>query len=88
MQPARSTASTASTAPVQPPVLALPIAALARFRRLMNYEGWDVDLARMCTDRPYAYQCLATAHTSNDDRLRSAALQLFAAYDRNPDLLH
>jgi hypothetical protein len=69
-------------------VHALPIAALARFRRLMNYEGWEVDLPRMCIDRVYAYQCLATAHTSSDERLRAAALQLFATYDRNAGLLH
>jgi hypothetical protein len=61
----------------------MPIMAMARFRRLMNYEGWDVDLPRMCVDTAYAYQCLATAHTSNDPRLRQAALGLFEAYDRN-----
>lgn len=65
------------------PVLALPIIEMARFRRLMNYEGWDVDLPRMCIDTAYAHQCLATAHTSSDARLRQAALQLFEAYDRN-----
>jgi hypothetical protein len=65
------------------PVLALPIIEMARFRRLMNYEGWEVDLPRMCIDTAYAYECLATAHTSSDERLRRAALQLFAAYDRN-----
>jgi hypothetical protein len=69
-------------------VHALPIAAMARFRRLMNYEGWDVDLARMCTDAPYAYQCLATAHTSSDARLRTAAMQLFEAYGRNRATVH
>jgi hypothetical protein len=64
-------------------VLPLPIITMARFRRLMHYEGWDVDLARMCVDTAYAYACMATAHTSSDERLRSAALQLFDAYDRN-----
>ena len=59
---------------------------MARFRRLMNYEGWEVDLPRMCIDTAYAHQCLATAHTSSDERLRRAALQLFAAYDRNQNL--
>ena len=53
-------------------VLALPILPLARFRRLMKYEGHDVDLARMCIDADYAYRCLAAAHTSNDERLRCA----------------
>jgi hypothetical protein len=64
-------------------VLAMPIMAMARFRRLMNYEGWDVDLPRMCVDTAYAYRCLATAHTSSDERLRQAAMNLFQAYDRN-----
>ena len=64
-------------------VLPLPIIEMARFRRLMNYEGWEVDLPRMCIDTAYAHQCLATAHTSNDECLRRAALQLFAAYERN-----
>lgn len=73
------------------PVLALPILEMARFRRLMNYEGWEVDLARMCVDTAYAYQCLATAHTSSDERMRSTALRLFETYDRNASpspLLH
>lgn len=66
-------------------VLPLPIGVMARFRRLMNYEGWDVDLPRMCVDTAYAYACLATAHTSGDERLRSTALALFGAYDRNAE---
>jgi len=70
-----------ATAPAS--VLPLPVIALARFRRLMNYEGWEVDLARMCVDTDYAYACMATAHTSSDERLRQAALALFDAYDRN-----
>ena len=64
-------------------VLPLPVFKLARFRRLMNYEGWDVDLPRMCIDTAYAHACMATAHTSSDQRLRQAALELFEAYDRN-----
>ena len=67
------------------PVLALPLGVMARFRRLMNYEGWEVDLPRMCTDIPYAHECLATAHTSGDERLRRTALALFEAYDRNAE---
>jgi hypothetical protein len=64
-------------------VLPLPVSALACFRRLMQYEGWAVDLTRMCADADYAHQCLATAHTSSDERLRHAALSLFDAYARN-----
>jgi hypothetical protein len=76
--------------PDSAPVLCLPILALARFRRLMNDEGWEVDLPRMCVDTAYAYRCMATAHTSSDARLRLAAVGLFEAYDRNtaPFLLH
>jgi len=64
-------------------VLPLPVHQLARFRRLMAYEGWEVDLPRMCIDTAYAHACMATAHTSGDERLRQAALALFEAYDRN-----
>jgi hypothetical protein len=67
----------------QAPVMPLPIIAMANFRRLMSLEGWSVDLARMCVDRSYAFERLACAHTSSHERLRHAALELFAAYDRN-----
>lgn len=63
--------------------LPMPPVEMARFGRLMAHEGWDVDLSRMCTDTDYAHQCLATAHTSSDERLRSTALKLFAACHRN-----
>ena len=61
----------------------MPILVMARFRRLMRYEGHDVDLARMCIDANYAYRCLAAAHTSSDERLRRIALELFETYQRN-----
>jgi len=77
------TASQALTSDQAAAVLPLPVFTMARFRRLMNYEGWDVDLPRMCVDTDYAYACMATAHTSSDERLRRAALELFEAYDRN-----
>jgi hypothetical protein len=73
------------TAQAPAEVLTLPIGVMARFRRLMQYEGWDVDLPRMCTDTAYAYRCLATAHTSSDERLRRTALSLFETYDRNAE---
>ncbi|WP_425261142.1 hypothetical protein ACPOLB_09720 [Rubrivivax sp. RP6-9] len=65
------------------PVLPLPILQMARFRRQMQHQGHEVDLARMCIDRAYACECLALAHASSDERLRQEALALFAAYDRN-----
>jgi hypothetical protein len=74
---------TAAPAAVLAPVVPLPIIPMARFRRLMLHEGWAVDLPRMCVDSAYAYDCLALAHTSSDEALRRAALDLFAAYDRN-----
>ncbi len=83
MQPIAS--SPFSTPPTLAPVLPLPIIAMASFRRLMASEGWPVDLARMCVDRHYAFECLAQAHTSCEARLRAAALALFAAYDRNAE---
>jgi hypothetical protein len=64
-------------------VTPLPIIQMASFRRRMSYEGWNVDLARMCIDSAYAFECLALAHTSSDEQLRRSALELFAAYDRN-----
>lgn len=72
------------------PVLALPLALMARFKRLMQYEGWAIDVPRMFTDTAYADDCLATAHTSSDERLRRTALSLFEAYGRNAanPLLH
>jgi hypothetical protein len=79
----QSLQETTPAAAVLAPVTPLPIIPMARFRRLMLYEGWTVDLARMCVDSAYAYDCLALAHTSNDAALRRAALDLFAAYDRN-----
>ena len=65
------------------PVLPLPVSALARFRRLMQYEGCEVNLTRLCTDTAYAHECLATAHTSADERLRRLALELFEVFGRN-----
>ncbi len=37
----------------------------------------------MCIDIGYAHRCLARAHTSGDARLRSTAIRLYEAYDRN-----
>ena len=86
MAQSEPTPASTPTIPASASVLAMPIMAMARFRRLMNYEGRDVDLPRMCVDTAYAYECLAVAHTSSDERLRKAALALFEAYDRNTAL--
>ena len=83
MQPFDNRPEVQAAAAVLAPVLALPVLEMARFRSLMHYEGWEVDLARMCIDTGYAHQCLATAHTSGDERLRRTAMRLFDAYGRN-----
>ncbi len=71
-------------APAAPaPCTVLPMPGLRVFERLMAYDGWQVDLQRLCTDRDYAQACLATAHTSSREALREAALQLFEAHQRN-----
>jgi hypothetical protein len=75
--------SSAAPLPGGAPVMPLPIIAMASFRRLMAREGHSVDLARMCVDRQYAFDCLAQAHSSAEERLRQSALALFATYDRN-----
>ena len=64
-------------------VAPMPIITMARLRRLMAEEGWPVDLARMCIDTDYAYECLALAHTSGNERLRHAAVELFASWDNH-----
>jgi hypothetical protein len=71
-------------APLQAVVADVPVARLAEFRELMAGEGWAVDLQRMCHDRLYAYERMAQAHTSASRRLRSAAVSLFADYERLP----
>ena len=70
------------------PELTLPGMALARFGRLMQVEGWPFDLQRLCIDTACACDCLATAHTSDDERLRRAAIQRFEAFGRNTPTLH
>lgn len=75
--------SACAAAPDGAPVMPLPIIAMASFRRLMAREGHHVDLARMCVDRLYAFDCLAQAHSSAEERLRQVAMTLFATYDRN-----
>jgi len=56
----------------------LPLFVMARFRRLMFVQGWPVDLARLCIDPAYMYECLARAHHCGDEQLRRVALLLFA----------
>jgi hypothetical protein len=58
----------------------LPLFVMARFRRLMFVQGWSVDLARLCVDPAYMYECLARAHHCGEEQLRRVALLLFAGY--------
>ena len=70
-------------APPVPLVACVSVLVLARFRRLMAAEGLAVDLPRICIDRLYAFERIARAHTSADERLRALALELFGAYHSN-----
>jgi hypothetical protein len=62
----------------------LPLFVMARFRRLMFVQGWSVDLARLCVDPAYMYECLARAHHCGEEKLRLVALLLFAGYGARP----
>jgi len=62
----------------------LPLFAMARFRRLMFLQGWVVDLARLCSDPAYMYECLARAHSCSEEQLRRVALVVFAGYGAQP----
>ena len=58
----------------------LSLFMMARFRRLMFVQGWSVDLARLCVEPAYMYECLARAHHCGEEQLRRVALLLFAGY--------
>jgi hypothetical protein len=58
----------------------LPLFVMARFRRLMFVQGWSVDLARLCVDPAYMYECLGRAHQCGEEQLHRVALVLFAGY--------
>lgn len=58
----------------------LDMGALLRFKSLMAQERQPVQVARMCFDRDYAYERIATAHASAHDPLRRLALELFQTY--------
>lgn len=69
------------------PVLAsgVSMADLLRFQALMAAEGQSVHLARMCYDKPYAFEQVANGHASASDLLRRLALLLFQAYHRQDE---
>ena len=58
----------------------LDMGALLHFKSLMAQERQPVQVARMCFDRDYAYERIATAHASAHDPLRRLALELFQTY--------
>ena len=60
----------------------LGVGALLRFKSMMALEGQTVHLARLCYDKLYAYERIAAAHTSGDEKLRRLALELFQIYHR------
>jgi len=59
-------------------------ATLQRFARAMAAHGDVVQMARLGYDRLYALDCLARAHAGPDAALRADALELFAAFEREP----
>jgi hypothetical protein len=58
-------------------------ATLRAFVRAMAAQGIAVQAARLGFDRLYAFECLARAHSCNDDTLRSLAVELFAVFERS-----
>jgi len=75
--------------PRRPPLAqGASMADLLRFQALMAGEGHAIQVARMCYDRPYAFDCIASAHASAHDPLRRLALHLFRAYEHNADPRH
>ncbi|OYT89741.1 MAG: hypothetical protein CFE46_04945 [Burkholderiales bacterium PBB6] len=74
------------TARAWPAAADLDMGALLHFRSLMALDGHAVQVARMCYDRLYAYERIATAHGSAHDPLRRLALELFQTYHRRDEL--
>lgn len=60
----------------------LEIGPIQRFKALMAQEGQPVEVARMFSDRLYAYERIACAHASGHAGLRSLALALFQSCHR------
>ncbi len=56
------------------------LALLSRFSQLMTQDGQAVDTRRMQSDSSYAFEQLALAHTSQYERLRHCAMQVFALF--------
>jgi hypothetical protein len=56
--------------------------ALLRLRTLMGAEGLPCDLVRLCGDKLYAYECIATANARGSEALRRLALELFQIFQR------
>lgn len=63
----------------------IEMGALLRFRSQMAQQGQPVQVARMCFDRLYAYERIATAHAIGADGLRRLALELFQTYHRRDE---
>lgn len=64
----------------------LGMGALLRFRSLMVQQGHSVQVARMCFDKLYAYERIASAHATESEPLRRLALELFQAYHRRDEM--
>lgn len=94
----RTLRSPRRTAPVRHHAAALPahtvvaegvsLSELVQFKSLMAAEREPVQVARMCYDRHYAFERIASAHACASDPLRRLALSLFQAYQRRDDTRH
>jgi hypothetical protein len=56
------------------------LALLSRFAQLMMLDGLTTDTRRMQIDSAYAFEQLALAHTSTQERLRQCAMQVFSLF--------
>jgi hypothetical protein len=64
----------------------IEMGALLRFKSHMALQGQPVQVARMCFDRLYAYERIASAHATGADPLQRMALELFQAYHRRDEM--
>ncbi len=80
--PKANTAAAGVSASLVPTELgyASGLALLSRFSQLMTQDGQAVDTRRMQSDSSYAFEQLALAHTSQYERLRQCAMQVFALF--------
>lgn len=67
------------------PIIGMDVERLVQLKALMAAEGEVVHLARMLSDRLYAYERIACAHSSAQEPLRTLALGLFQTCRRSDE---